>query len=337
MRSREQQFRCQRMCTFAQVHGDEADEVLTKLLASPVVKSATMAGMAVKPASPWGDSKAPPKPPAAAESSGTETSAKHAANDQPPAASPAAAPVKANCTIMHVESFQSPAAAAASPAQGDLTPSARAAIAAKVGSGRRLLPVRSPAGRQVSMGEALTRAARGAPATARRLEDAFAGSSAATPSDAATAPSQAANAGSQPEQQAPAGSDILLPSYLQAALAAADSVAGMSSQMLPRRTADAGQPSDPAPAQNQANAALVQATKRELKEFARLPPVSQLDVSVLDALPLHLKRELEMAYGAQLGFISALPSSAACAKKHDVVSRSVSMRRHWREAGCFTN
>ena len=31
-----------------------------------------------------------------------------------------------------------------------------------------------------------------------------------------------------------------------------------------------------------------------------LPPASQIDVAVLDALPLELKRELERAYGAEL-------------------------------------
>lgn len=32
-----------------------------------------------------------------------------------------------------------------------------------------------------------------------------------------------------------------------------------------------------------------------------LPPASAIDLEVLDALPLHLKRELERAYGALLG------------------------------------
>jgi hypothetical protein len=153
------------------------------------------------------------------------------------------------------------------------------------------------------MGEALHRAARGAPATARRLEDSFAVSSDAAPLEDAVAPQPAADAGTQAGQQAPAGSDVLLPSYLQAALAAADSSSVPGAQGPQGSAVDARQPSVAAPAQSRSKPAQVQASQREVSEVERLPPVSQLDASVLDALPLHLKRELEMAYGAQLGLL----------------------------------
>ena len=287
--------------TCAQVHGDEADEVLTKLLASPVAKPAAAGGgAAARPASPWADLKIPPA--AAAGSSGTGLAASNrSVDDQPLAASPAAEAVRAARPLLQSGSAQpSPAAAAKSPAQSNLTPSALAAIAAKVGSGRRLLAVRSPAGRQVSMGEALNRAGRCTPATARRLEDSFAGSSGAAAPDAAVAP-PLTDAGTQAVQQALAGSDVVLPSYLQAALAAADSSSVQGAQAPQGSAADSRQTAGAAPAQSRSKPAQEQAAKRELSEIERLPPVSQLDASVLDALPLHLKRELEMAYGAQLG------------------------------------
>ena len=272
--------------------------MLTKLLASPVAKSAVTASVAAKPASPWADLKAAPESNAAVGSFGAAVAANQLADDQPPAASPAAEPVRGADAVLQPSSVQpSPATAAISPAQSDLTPSARAAIAAKVGSGRRLLPVRSPAGRQVSMGEALHRAARGAPATARRLEDSFAVSSAAAPSDDAVAPPPADDASTRAGQQAPAGGDVVLPSYLQAALAAADSSSVPGTQMLQNGAADAQQPVVAAPALSRSKLAQMQASQRDVSEVERLPPVSQLDASVLDALPLHLKRELEMAYG----------------------------------------
>ena len=42
-----------------------------------------------------------------------------------------------------------------------------------------------------------------------------------------------------------------------------------------------------------------------------LPPASALDLDVLDALPLHLKRELERAYGEDCG--SSLHHHGLCA------------------------
>lgn len=45
-----------------------------------------------------------------------------------------------------------------------------------------------------------------------------------------------------------------------------------------------------------------------------LPPASQIDVAVLDALPLELKRELERAYGAKIRCIGSTccASTKAC-------------------------
>ena len=46
-----------------------------------------------------------------------------------------------------------------------------------------------------------------------------------------------------------------------------------------------------------------------------LPPASALDLDVLDALPLHLKRELERAYGE--GLASSVQFHAFCANRID--------------------
>ena len=163
--------------------------------------------------------------------------------------------------------------------------------------------MRSPAGRQVSVGEALNKAGRTPQATARRLEDAFAGSAAGLPPVGAAARQMAAPSSSAASQPAQAGGDNVLPSYLQAALAAADSslaasapAALLDAEVLP---SNSQQQAEAQPAALRPQAAPDRAQKRKAADIERLPPVSQLDASVLDALPLHLKRELEMAYGAQ--------------------------------------
>jgi len=311
--------------------------VLLQLGVTSIAESSAAAGAAVKPASPWADRQACQRPVTAALPS-VELPEPVADKQEQQAASLAAEVNAAAPGISCVEPAQpsppvaaalpsesapsatssgltqpSRAAAAATPSR--LTPTSRAAMVAKVGSGRRLLQVRSPAGRQVSVGEALTKAARGPQATARKLEDAFAGSAAALQPVAAVAPQMAAPSSSAASQPAQAGGDVVLPTYLQAALAAADSsmaasapAAALDAEILPPNPE---QLSAAHPAALGLQPPPDRAEKRKAADIERLPPVSELDASVLDALPLHLKRELEMAYGAHHSFLASQLSSIA--------------------------
>ena len=198
--------------------------------------------------------------------------------------------------------------------------------------------MRSPVGRQVSVGEALNRAARGSHATARKLEDSFAGS--AVVSSPAAVPQAAASSSAAP-QAARAGGDIVLPSYLQAALAAADGCVTASVAAAPvhveLRSANLHQHSEARPADGMLQPAADRAEKRKLTDIERLPPVSQLDASVLDALPLHVRRELEMAYGApdrpsSVHDCSHHPAAvwhAGAFSDHPSLSPCRVWRRHW--------
>jgi len=311
------------------VHGDEADEVLLKLGVSSIAEAPAAAGAAVRPASPWADRQACQKPVAAIVPS-VEQAEPVADQQEQQAASPtievspavpgascvepeqpsptvAAAFLSETAPSATSSGLTQPSRDAAAATPSHLTPTSRAAMVAKVGSGRRLLQGRSPAGRQLSVGEALNKAARGPQATARKLEDAFAGSAAALPSVAAVAPQMAAPLLSAASQPAQAGGDVALPSYLQAALAAADSTMAANA---PAAALDAEIfPSSPQQLSATHSAAVClqaapyRADKRKAADIERLPPVAELDASVLDALPLHLKRELEMAYGAQHSFL----------------------------------
>ena len=308
--------------------------MLLKLGVSSIAESSAVASAAVKPASPWADRQACQKPVAAALPS-VEQPEPVADKQEQHAASPTAevnpAALEASCldpgqpspsvAVERAPSATSsgltqPSQAAAAATPSRLTPTSRAAMVAKVGSGRRLLQVRSPAGRQVSVGEALNKAARGPRATARKLEDAFAGSAAALPPAAAVALQIAAPSSSAASQPAQAGGDVALPSYLQAALAAADSstaasapAAALDAEILPANPEELSAAHPVAPGQHPAPD---RAEKRKAADIERLPPVAELDASVLDALPLHLKRELEMAYGAQHRFLRSPLQHHAC-------------------------
>lgn len=89
----------------------------------------------------------------------------------------------------------------------------------------------------------------------------------------------------------------VLPSFLQRAIAAAAPAEGEATEPLPTApTQDS--PLKPRPQERHADAQ-PDSGKGQGCGIVALPPVSQLDQSVLDSLPLVTRRELEMAYGAQ--------------------------------------
>ena len=180
----------------------------------------------------------------------------------------------------------------------------------------------SPSGRQVSMVTAMMRGSRASRSTARRLESAFGDSRAEIDS---RPPGRSAGCrdgahvnqdGTQGNAEEGLGLSVHtarvgvpeLPSYLQQALgiseggiegpaAAAAAVAHSeySSRAAPERALQAAWDGSAAVGMAQSSGAQPLRTDAYAE---RLPPMSQLDASVLDALPLHVKRELEMAYGA---------------------------------------
>ena len=179
----------------------------------------------------------------------------------------------------------------------------------------------SPRGRQISLGSAIMRGAQAAKGTARRLESAFGDSSTGSHKGGATGSVgggegvQTEQSGSQASVEGISGVPVAhttatrLSSYLQQALEAGEggrhgppacAVVAQSRESLRDAATTARQaPSEGDAAAGGAQISMVQPPRTE-GYAERLPPMSQLDASVLDALPLHVKRELEMAYGAHV-------------------------------------